>query len=399
MGSANRQQIIVLFATMLMVTIGFGIVIPIIPFVITDLGGSGRDLGLMVATWAAAQFLFSPMWGDLSDRIGRKPVILIGIAGTVVTQIMYGLSTHLWMFFAARFLAGAIGSAAWPTAMAYMADSSSERDRGGAMGLVSAAMYGGMMVGPGMAGWLATYSLSLPFFVAAGLTAVVLVFAFLVLPESLPAERRTARSGQKRRPMLSEMARALRGPIGQLFLLSFMLTFGMSHFWSVFSMYAMNRFAYTPGQVGTVMMVMGLGSAVMQTMVVGRLARRWGEAPVARAALLYSAFGYAGMLAVRQFGSVVLVTALFVMGSSLIMPMISSMISKRAGQGQGTALGLNNSFMSLGQVIGPIWAGAALDMNVNLPFASGGVIMLAGFIMTLVLWRGASFRPQPAPQN
>ncbi len=395
MRSANRRQIFVLFATMLMVTVGFGIVIPIIPFVITDLGGSGRDLGLMVATWAAAQFLFSPMWGDLSDRIGRKPVILIGIAGTVVTQAMYGLSTQLWMFFVARFLAGAIGSAAWPTAMAYMADSSSEQERGGAMGLVSAAMYGGMMVGPGMAGWLATYSLSLPFFVAAALTAVVLVFAVLVLPESLPAAQRSAKPGRSRRPLVSEMVSALRGPMGQLFLLSFMLTFGMSHFWSVFSMYAMRRFTYTPGQVGTVMMVMGLGSAIMQSIVVGRLARRWGEPSVARAALLYSAFGYAAMLAARQFSSVILVTALFVMGSSLIMPMISSMISKRAGQSQGTALGLNNSFMSLGQVIGPIWAGSALDINIGLPFASGGVIMLAGFIMTLLLWRGASFRPQP----
>ncbi len=380
---------------MLMVTVGFGIVIPIIPFVITDLGGGGRDLGLMVATWAAAQFLFSPFWGDLSDRIGRKPVILIGIAGTVVTQAMYGLSTQLWMFFVARFLAGAIGSAAWPTAMAYMADSSSEQERGGAMGLVSAAMYGGMMVGPGMAGWLATYSLSLPFFVAAGLTAVVLVFAWVVLPESRPARQRSVKPGRARRPLVSEMVGALRGPLGQLFLLSFMLTFGMSHFWSVFSMYAMRRFAYTPGQVGTVMMVMGLGSAIVQSIVVGRLARRWGEPAVARAALLYSAFGYAGMLAVQQFGSVILVTALFVMGSSLIMPMISSMISKRAGQGQGTALGLNNSFMSLGQVIGPIWAGSALDINLGLPFASGGVIMLAGFIMTLLLWRGASSRPQP----
>ena len=155
MGSSNRRQIIILFFTLVVVMLGFGMVIPILPFLIESLGASGRELGLLMATFALMQLIFSPVWGSLSDRIGRKPVLMIGVFGFGITMVLFGLSTELWMLFAARALSGILSSATLPTAMAYIGDSTSEEDRGGGMGVVGAAMGLGMVLGPGLGGLLA----------------------------------------------------------------------------------------------------------------------------------------------------------------------------------------------------------------------------------------------------
>ncbi len=370
-------------ATIFMVMMGYGIFIPVIPFYAGAMGAGGRDLGLLTATYAITQLLFSPVWGQVSDRIGRRPVLLIGVAGCVGTQLLYGLATHLWMFFVVRALAGAITSAVFPTAMAYIADATTPEERSGGMGLVTAAMYAGMMLGPGLGGLLANYGLAVPFFAAAALSAVVLLFVWLAVPESLPAELRSRQAARLPGAELISIGPALRGPLKQLFALSFVFACGMSQFWGIFGLYAARRFGYGPSQVGMVMAAMGVGSAIVQAFLVGRAARRWGEGRVLRFGLWASAVGFLAMLAPSSFTGVLLTTCLFVMAGSLVNPMIASSISRQTTQGQGSALGLNNSFMSLGQIAGPIWAGLALDLSVLLPFASGAVVMGLGGLVSL----------------
>ena len=146
--SSNRRNVTILFATMVVVMLGFGIIITILPFYIESMGASGRDLGLLMATFAFMQLIFAPMWGSLSDRIGRKPVLLIGVLGNAISQLLMGFATELWMLFAARALAGILSSATLPTAMAYISDSTSDEDRGGGMGTIGAAMGVGMVLGP-----------------------------------------------------------------------------------------------------------------------------------------------------------------------------------------------------------------------------------------------------------
>jgi len=379
----NRRNLTILFFTLVIMMLGFGMVIPILPFYVDSFGASGRSLGMLMAVFATMQFLFSPIWGEFSDRYGRKPILMIGVLGNAVSQLLFGLSTQLWMLFAARALAGILSSATLPTAMAYIGDSTSDEERGGGMGLMGAAMGVGMVLGPGVGGWLAVRSLSMPFFAAAGLSVVALVFILLVLPESLPKTARQGQGGQLRGPQLGRMWQALFGPIGFLLLLALLMSFGLTNFEGIFGLFALERFGYGPQQVGTILMFIGLISVVAQGALTGPLTRRWGEATIITVSLLSSAVGFALMLLADTFPTVSLTVCFFVLSNALLRPVVASLTSKRATSGQGVAMGMNNSFMSLGRIIGPIWAGFIFDVNFNLPYISGAIIMLAGFVASM----------------
>lgn len=405
--SQNRKNLWIMFFTLVVMMLGFGIIIPIMPFYVTSLGATGTTLGMLMATFSITQFIFAPIWGSLSDRFGRKPIIVMGVLGNVLTQLMMGFATQLWMLFAARALSGILSSAALPTAMAYAGDSTAPEDRSAAMGLLGAAMSVGMVLGPGIGGLLAGSSLATPFFVAAGLSCVALLFVLLVLPESLPAERRTSRTGMRRGPQLQTMWHALRGPLGFLLFLAFLLSFGLANFEGVFGLYTLRRFNYGPGQVGSVMMIIGVVSAITQGVLTGVTTRRWGELAVIRAALLCTGVGFVVMLTATSFPTVLLTVAFFVLSNGMIGPSVASLISKQATSGQGMSMGLNNAFMSLGRIVGPILAGVLLDANLSLPYLSGGLIFLACFLLSVFKLRLAPTpgvhipeitpaRPQPA---
>jgi DHA1 family multidrug resistance protein-like MFS transporter len=380
--SKDQQNMAILFFTMVVMMIGFGIIIPIIPFYVESFGVGGKELGMMMAIFSVMQFFFAPLWGSLSDRFGRKPILVIGVFGNAISLALMGFSTSYWMLFGSRALAGVLSSATLPTAMAYVADSTSERDRGGGMGLIGAAMGIGMVLGPGIGGWAATSSLSLPFFIAAGLSAVSLALLLIFVKESLPTEARST-DVSLAGPKLKDMWRALVGPLGILFFLAFLVSFAMTNFEGIFGLYALFRFDYGPQQVGTILTVIGLISAVAQGLLTGPATRRWGEVNVIKTSLLASAIGFVLMLLAVDFTTVLLTVGFFVLSNTMLRPALSSLISKLAREGQGLAMGLNNSFMSLGRIIGPLWAGFLFDANLHLPYLSGAVVMLAGFGLSL----------------
>jgi DHA1 family multidrug resistance protein-like MFS transporter len=148
MDTGNRRRLLILAFTLVVVTLGFGLVMPIIPFYMELLGAGGTELGLLVASYAVMRLIFGPIWGSLSDRVGRKPILMIGVLGYGITMIGFGLATQLWMMFAARILAGILSSATAPTTMAYISDTTSEEDRGGGMGMLGAAGGLGAIFGP-----------------------------------------------------------------------------------------------------------------------------------------------------------------------------------------------------------------------------------------------------------
>lgn len=377
--SNNRRNITLLFFTLVVVMMGFGMVIPILPFYIEHFGAGGSAMGLLMAIYAVMQLIFAPIWGRMSDRYGRKPIILVGVLGNAISQLLFGLSTQLWMLFAARALAGILSSATLPTAMAYISDNTSEEDRGGGMGIIGAAMGVGMVIGPGLGGWLAGQSLSLPFFLAAGLSALAMLLIWLLLPESLPAEKRGEPPAASQEAQWRVMWQALFGPIGFLLFMAFLLSFGLTSFESIFGLYSLHRFEYGPEMVGTLLAVIGIVSAVVQGGLTGPLTRRWGEAAVIRASLLGSAIGFGLMLLAVNLLTVILTISFFIISNAMLRPAVSSLTSRRATGGQGVAMGLNNAFMSLGRIIGPIWAGFLFDVNISWPYLSGAVVMLIGF--------------------
>jgi multidrug resistance protein len=163
----SRKNALILDFTLL-VSLGYGMIQPILPFLITELGANGRDMGLLASVYAAMQLVCAPFWGTLSDRIGRRPVLLIGVLGYAITMFIFGLSTRFWMLLVARTFSGVLSSGTLPTALAYLSDNLPEKERGGAMGQLGAAVGLGIVLGPLLGGLLSTSSLALPFFVGAG---------------------------------------------------------------------------------------------------------------------------------------------------------------------------------------------------------------------------------------
>lgn len=378
----QRSPVAILFFTMIVVMIGFGIVIPIMPFYVEHFGASGTALGGLMAIFSIMQFIFSPVWGNLSDRYGRKPILLLGAFGNSLSLVLMGLAPNLELLYVARAVGGILSSATLPTAMAYVADSTTDEQRGQGMGIVGAAMGIGMVLGPAISGPMATQSLSLPFFVAGGLSAVALLLILFVLPESLPPEHRGAHHHAKG-PQLAQMRHALSGPMGFLFFISFLVNFAMTSFEGIFGLFAAHRFNYTPTQVSIIFAVIGILSAVLQGIATGPATRKWGESAVIKASLLTSAIGFPLMLLATDFATVLLTVGVFVLSNTMLRPAISSLISKKAESGQGAAMGLNNAFMSLGRIVGPLWAGGLFDVRITYPYISGGIVMGISYLLSL----------------
>lgn len=392
----SRRSLYILTFILFVVMLGYGIVIPILPFYIDSMGAGGMELGLLVASYAVMRLICGPVWGSLSDRVGRRPVLLIGILGYAVTMIWFGLASKLWMLFAARILSGILSSATAPTTMAYIGDTTSESERGGGMGLLGAAGGVGAILGPALGGLLGGKALSLPFFIAAGLSLLSLLLAWVFLPESLPAGERSAAAGGAARSGgglvdVRLWLRAVRGPTGVLFGLTFISTCGLMIFASIFGLYALERFGFGAQEVGVMMMVLGLVSAVAQGGMAGPLTRRWGDAAVIQGGLLAAALAFGWMLAAGSYLGILLSIAFFGLATALQVPALTSLTSRRAAVPQGIAMGLSNSFISLGRIIGPLLAGVLFDINIRLPYAGGIAILAAGFALSL-----AALKPAPA---
>lgn len=376
----------VLSFTLIVVMLGFGMVIPIFPFYIEQLGAGGSELGLLVATSAFMEFLLAPMWGSVSDRFGRKPIMIIGMLGNGISLVLFGLSTQLWMLFAARILSGMLSSATLPTSMAYVSDSTSEDNRGGGMGTLGAAMGLGVVLGPVLGGWLSSDSLSTPFFLAASLSIASSLLIYFLLPESLPTEARRHISSDKKRMaiQLSELWRTLVSPFGVLLLIAFLLSFGLTNFDAVFGLYALEKFNYSPQQVGTILMVVGIVSIIGKSALTGPLTKKYGESTVIKFSLLSGSIGFIVILLAGTYLTILLATGLFILSKTLLRPTVLSLTSKQATVGQGTAMGLTNSFMSLGRIIGAILAGFIFDINFNYPYISGSMILFIGFMISII---------------
>jgi DHA1 family multidrug resistance protein-like MFS transporter len=363
--------------------LGFGMVIPIFPFYIDNLGAGGLELGFLVATSALLEFIFGPLWGNVSDRIGRKPVLAIGMLGYALSTFLFGISTELWMLFASRAMSGILSAATITTALAYVSDTTSEKERGEGMGKLGAAMALGVIIGPGLGGWLARESLSTPFFVASGLAVISLLLILFILPETLPVEVRgvsqTSKTGQIRK-----LWRSISSSVGVLLLMVMLFSFALTNFEAIFGLFALNKFGYGPEQVGSILMVVAVVSTIGKATLTGPTTKRWGEAAVIKGSLFAGSIGFLVLLLANTYSVILIATAFFILSKTLLRPASFALISKRSKVGQGVVMGLSNSFMSLGRIFGPIWAGVMFDINLNLPYLSGSLFMFLGFIISLI---------------
>lgn len=378
----NRRNVFILAFILLVVMLGFGIIIPIMPFYVERLGAGGTELGLLVASYAIMRLIFGPIWGGLSDRLGRKPILMVGIFGYGITMVLFGLATKLWMLFVFRSLSGILSSATSPTTMAYIGDSTPEKERGSGMGILGAAVGIGTIIGPGLGGLLGGESLAVPFFIAGGMSFLSLLLVWFFLPESLPVQARR-QAGQRKRFTARDLWQALLSPTGILLAMAFLVSYALTSFYSIFGLYALAKFNSGPQAVGTIMMVVGLVSAIAQGLLAGPFTRRWGEASVIKASLLATALGFVGISLGSTFATFLVAIGFFTLATALLTPAVTALTSRRATLEQGITMGLSNSFMSLGRIAGPLLAGLTFDLNLEYANFSGAAIMLLGFLASL----------------
>ncbi len=382
--NSQRRNLILLYFTLTVILLGFGVLIPLEAFLVDQFGASGQELGALVSLHALFQLLFSPIWGSISDSVGRKPILVVGAVGNALALLMFGLSTQLWMLFVARALSGIFAAATMPTALAFIGDSTTKENRGGGMGVIGAAMGTGMVLGPGIGGWLGANSLSTPFFVAGALSLFAGLLIVLILPESLPEENRAKGIKLDISSRYAGMWRGLKGPMGLFFLLSFLVSFGLSNMEGILGLFALERFGFGPKEVGTVMVVVGTVVAGVQIVLTGPATKRFGERMVIKASLLGLTVTFILILTAYNFTTLLITIGLFAFTNSMLRPSISSLVSKETDADQGLALGLNSSFMSLGRFIGPLLAGFLFDIRITLPYLVGSLIMFLGFLFVQI---------------
>lgn len=383
---SQKQKKIALWILMLNMFItmgGIGIIIPVLPAYLEIFGVGGQVLGFLIAGFALAQFLLSPVAGDLSDRYGRKIFIIGGLIIYGLSQILFGLATEVWILFIARFLTGVGAAFIMPPIMAYVADITTVEERGKGMGLIGAAISLGFMIGPGLGGFLANVNLHFPFFLSGCVAFAAALLSFFVLPNIKP-EINESNKGvkQPRENLIKQLARSVKTPYFILLIVVFTFSFGIANFQSTLSMYLTLKFDYTPTDIAIVITLGGFVGVILQMFIIDRLFKRYGEMKVILVNLVVAAITMVLMIYISGFFVILAVTTLFQIATVFIRPAANTLISKFAGKDQGFAAGMNNAYMSLGNMIGPALAGVLLEWNMRAPFILGCIILLACYALS-----------------
>ena len=409
-----KKHLFVLLACLFVVMIGFGITLPVLPFYVQRLAlaaGAPQTsivlhVTLVAGVYSLMQLVFAPVWGRWSDRVGRRPLILIGIAGYVVAQVMFGLATSLWALYAARIVGGVLSSATLPASAAYVVDMTTKEERSRGMAWLGTAASLGVVVGPALGGllsrrdwhinWSAGHlkidSFSTPFFVAALVGLLTLLAAWRWLPESMPTPSAPATNpATDASEDATKNWRTLVTTLAPLLALSLAGQFALTMFEGTFALFAQVKFNFGPADVGYVFVVCGLVMTVFQAGAVGFLVGRISEMVQIGAGFALMGAGIA-LLATAQTKMLVFAfVALLALGMAFIAPNVSALVSKRGGERRaGASLGIQNAANSIGQSAGPLLGGVLFLWKTNAPYLFSGAVL-----MTLALVIGWKSRPRP----
>jgi DHA1 family tetracycline resistance protein-like MFS transporter len=353
----KRSPLVVIFVTVFIDLVGFGIVIPVLPYYVegTRFNASPRMVGLLFASYSVMQLVFTPILGRLSDKYGRRPILFLSLLGTSAGFLVMGFATTLWMLFAGRIIDGITGGNI-STAQAYIADVTSKEDRAKGMGLIGAAFGLGMTFGPVIGGVLSKWGVSVPFIFAGCMAFANAALLYFILPETVTPDHPARASAATGR--WSQLARALKNSrLAFVLVIYFLFVVAFSIMVSSYALFTMYRFGFDPLHNGYFFMFVGIVGAIIQGGLIGRLAKKFGELPLT----VVGAFLFATSLLAIPFTSpqtglvvLLLVGALFAVGNSFATPSLTSLASKSAGAGeQGGVMGVTQSVASLARAVGP----------------------------------------------
>jgi MFS transporter, DHA1 family, tetracycline resistance protein len=387
----KKPSILVIFLTVFIDLIGFGIVLPLLPLYGKHMGANGLMIGLLMASFSAMQFIFAPWWGRLSDRVGRRPVLLVSLLGSAVSYMIFAFASGmsgdhaLWVLLFSRITAGICG-ANISVAQAYIADITPPEKRSQRMGLIGMAFGLGFIFGPSIGSFsLSQFGVTGPGWVAAAFCFVNFLLALVILPESWKPDGVQA----PQRPRMAQWASLLsNSKVGMLVWLFFLATFAFSCFETTLGLLIAENFHLDPDQpkdakvIGYLFTFCGVIGALVQGGAVGRLVKKYGEPAVITVSMVLTAIGLAPLPFMLGWPGLLVVLAVLSIGTQMARPPIFGMLSQLTpATEQGATLGVAQSFASLARIVGPIFAAGLFHFSPKIPYlACAGIALVAGFI-------------------
>jgi MFS transporter, DHA1 family, tetracycline resistance protein len=390
------SPIAILFTAVLVDMVGFGIVLPLLPFYAESMGATPLQVTLLIASFSAMQLAAAPIWGRFSDRRGRRPLIVAGLFASAVSYLIFGLANSLALLFLSRMAAGAAGGTI-SVAHAYVADTTAAEERARGMGLIGAAAGLGVMLGPAVGGFFSRWGLGAPGYVAAALCAVNGIAALWLLPESRSAERRRERGGEAA-TLAGWLAAMIRFPLSLLLSVYFLAISSFAAMTAVLALYLERAYGIGAQEMGIVFALAGGATVLVRGVLLGPLVRAFGEARTVRlgtVALALALFAVPLMPNALWLG---LVVPLYAAGAGTLFPPLAGLVSRATDDAsQGSILGGSQLVGGTGRVLGPIWAGFLFERaGIASPFFLGGLVVIAAALLALRIPRTVAPRAVPA---
>ena len=395
----SRNAILMVALVVLVDITGFGLILPLLPFWAEKLGASPFEVGLILTVYALAQFLFTPILGALSDRFGRRPVILVSLLIEALGFALTALAGTLPLLLAARFVGG-LGASNIGSAQAVVADVTAPKDRARGMGMVGAAIGLGFVIGPALGGILAGFGATVPFWAALVVALANALLVLLFMPET------RARSNTHAEPLspfafFAGWKRASQNPaIVRLIVVSLLFTLAFTAMEAVFPLFSQDVFGWKATQNGYIFTYVGVIIVIMQGGLVGRLVKRFGERGVQVAGLALLAAGLALLPFGVALGVLLLALGLLSIGDGAVTPTNNALLSLATpAEAQGEILGLSQGMAGLGRMVGPMVAGWLFGIGIGLPFFVGAGLVLLALLVALPRIENRSLTPKPQPDS
>ncbi len=376
---------LVLMINMFIAVGSFGIIIPILPAYLLSIGQGGMAAGLMIAIFAGAQLIMSPIAGKWTDRYGRRIMIISGLSGLALSMFVFYFSDSIGVLYLSRVIGGVGAALLIPAIFAYVADITTMDQRAKGNSFISASMSLGIVIGPGIGGFLADFGLKMPLLISALVGLAAVAFSAFMLEESM--DTKVEVSNEKPEPMVKEIAQSFNKPYFIPLVITLVMSFGLMAYESVLGLFVDNVFEATPKDIAILVTSTGIISVIIQLFAVEWIVRKFGEVVVLNIFLVLAALGFLLSIFVPSYIMFFGVTMIIFLSTSILRPVLTTLISKLAGNEQGFAMGMNNAYMSIGNVLGPLLAGILFDVNIIYPFILG-LIVLVITIFVSMKWKG-----------
>ncbi|KGM46369.1 tetracycline resistance MFS efflux pump [Neobacillus niacini] len=391
----QRKKITMLMINMFIAIGSFGIIIPILPAYLESINQGGTAAGLFIAIFAGAQFIFSPIAGKWTDQYGRRKMIIYGLAGLTLSMFIFYASNSIWVLYASRAVGGIGCAMLVPAIFAYIADITTMEQRAKGNSLVSAAMSLGIVVGPGIGGFLAGFGLKFPILISALVSLVSVLFSVLLLKESQTTPIGESAEMLPDESMARKIARSVKMPYFIPLIITLVMSFGLIAYESVIGLYLDNQFQSSAKDIAVMVTATGVVSVIVQLFVVDRIVNRYGERSVLNAFITVAAAGFLFSLFASSYSLFFIISLFIFLSTSILRPVLNTLISKLAGNEQGFAMGMNNAYMSIGNVLGPTLAGLLYDVKITYPFILGFVLLIITLFITFT-WQKRSLKTKAA---